>query len=102
MPYLYELAVLGEPTQKQINDLEQCIWSTVELFGMQLHREVAWEVCPAAFNPSQQSVAAAVFFGGPNAPQKATQVNLTTLLQNNIPILPVISDLTAVSNEIPS
>ncbi len=97
MPYLYELAVLGDPTNQQLSELEELISEAVQRFGLRLHHEVAWEVRPAEFNPSQQRVAAAVFFGG----QNAHQANLPILLQNNIPVLPVVSNPSAVSLEIP-
>lgn len=98
MAFLYELAVLGAPSNTQIYELETIVFETVQRFGLHIGSEVAWEITPTAFNPGQQSAAAAVFFGDQNAPQ----ANLQTLLQLGIPILPVVSNLANVHAEIPS
>lgn len=67
-------------------------------FGLQLDKEVAWLVLPGEFEPDQQRSAGVVFFGGANAPQ----ANLQSLLRKAIPILPVVSHLSKVHEEIPS
>jgi hypothetical protein len=95
---LYELAVLGTPSDTQMHELEQLVSQTVRLFGLRLGQEVAWLVCPEEFNPEQQKAAAAVFFGGKDAPQ----INLPSLSRKAIPVLPVVSDLTKVQEEIPA
>ncbi len=97
MAFLYELAVLGAPSNTQIYELEKIVFETVQRFGWNIGSEVAWNVLPAAFNPGPQSAAATVFFGGQNAPQ----ANLQTLVQLGIPILPVVSNLANVPTEIP-
>jgi hypothetical protein len=97
MPYLYELAVLGSPSDAQVNELEQLISQAVQHFSLRLNEDVAWQVRPESFNPEQRRAAAAVFFGGIDAPQ----VNLHNLLERNIPILPVVSDPSKVHEEIP-
>jgi len=94
---LYELAVLGAPSEAQISELEQLVSQAVQHFGLQLTREVAWLVSPEAFNPAQDRGAAAVFFGGKDAPQ----ANLQDMIRKSIPVLPVVSDLTKVHDEIP-
>lgn len=98
MAFLYELAVLGAPSDAQISELEQLVSQAVLYFGLPLRQEVAWLVRPEAFNPEQQRAAAAVFFGG----KDAQQANLQTLLRRAIPVLPVVSDLAKVHEEIPA
>lgn len=98
MAFLYELAVLGAPTDAQINELEEQVSQAVQYFGLRLKQEIAWLVCPESFNPEQQRAAATVFFGGKDAPQ----ANLINLLRNAIPVLPVVSDLGKIYEEIPS
>lgn len=97
MTALYELAVLGVPSDAQIDELQECVSQAILPFGLHLGCEVAWFICPEAFNPEQQNAAAAVFFGGNNAPE----ANIHSLLRSAVPILPVVSDLTKVSDEIP-
>jgi len=97
LPYLYELAVLGAPSDAQVSELEQIVSQALLPFGLQLRQEVAWHVRPDTFNPVQRRAAAAVFFGS----KDASQVNLQCLLRNNIPVLPVVSDLSKVHEEIP-
>lgn len=98
MAYLYELAVLGAPSNTQINELERIISDAVKQFGLELRREVAWVVPPATtFHPSPGAGAAAVFFGGINAPIS----DIDELRRRAIPILPVVSDIAKVHEEIP-
>jgi len=94
---LYELAILGAPSDGQIRDLEALVSQAVLPFGLQLREEVAWQVAPEAFNPGQQNAAAAVFFGGAGAPEG----NLVSLLRRAIPVLPVVSDPARLHHEIP-
>lgn len=63
MTALYQLAVLGSPTDVQISELEQIVGSAVGMFNLRLGHEIGWEVCPEAFNPDQQRSSAAVFSG---------------------------------------
>lgn len=97
MAFLYELAILGAPSDEQVSELEQLVSQAVVHFGLRLRQEVAWLVRPEAFNPEQQRAAAAVFFGGKDAPQ----ANLQSLLRKSIPVLPVVSQPAKVHEEIP-
>jgi hypothetical protein len=97
MAFLYELAVLGVPSQEQIDDLEQLVSQALLPFGLRLGQEVAWLVLPEAFNPEQQRSAGAVFFGG----KDAGLANVPSLLRKGVPVLPVVSDLARVHEEIP-
>lgn len=97
MTAIYELAILGDPSVSQVNELHDFISQAILDFGLRLNHEVTWEVCPTEFNPKQQKATAAVFFGGKNAPE----ANIQNLLDNSIPILPVVSDLSNINKEIP-
>lgn len=97
MTFLYELAVLGAPADAQVSELEKLVSQAVLQFGLRLGQEVAWMVKPEEFNPEQQRASAVAFFGGRDAPQ----ANLRSLLRKSIPIVPVVSDIAAVRDEIP-
>ncbi len=97
MTALYQLAVLGSPTDLQISELEHVVGSAVGMFNLRLGHEVGWEVCPEAFNPNQQRSSAAVFFGGENPPL----ANVAKLLERGIPLVPITSDFNRVNAEIP-
>ncbi|MAY39044.1 MAG: TIR domain-containing protein [Spongiibacter sp.] len=97
MTTMYQLAVLGSPTDEQVRQLEELIAEAVKLFGLRLGQEVSWEVCPTDFSPEQQKSAAVVYYGGIDAPT----ANIDRLLRTNIPILPVVSDSGKVETEIP-
>ena len=98
MPALYQLAMLGAPTDAQIHDIEEIVDQAVRAFNLRLGYEVGWEVRPAQFLPSQQRCSAAAFFGGDDPPLG----NVVDLLKNGIPVLPVATDVTKVGTEIPA
>jgi hypothetical protein len=95
---LYELAVLGSPSDLVIGELERCIADAVAPFGLHLNVEISWSVRPNAFDPIQTKSAAAIFFGAADAPL----ANIESLLRRGIPILPVVSDIAKVNEEIPA
>lgn len=97
MSILYELAVLGAPSEAQLDELQVCVAKSIEPFGLRLGHEVAWLVCPANFNPDQHHASAVVFFGGKDVPE----ANVEDLLRRSVPVLPVAFDLSKVSQEIP-
>lgn len=97
MTALYQLAVLGSPTDAQISELQEIVGTTVGMFNLRLGHEVGWEVCPEAFTPDQPHSSAAVFFGGERPPL----ANVARLLERGIPILPIASDINRVNIEIP-
>jgi len=97
MSALYQLAVMGSPSDVQIAELEELISRAVGNFQLRLGHEIQWDVKPLAFNPSQQKSAAVVFFGGENAPL----ANIADLLHLGVPVLPVVSDVQNVGVEIP-
>lgn len=97
MTTLYQLAILGMPTQSQVEELETVISKAVNLFNLNLGDEIEWQVCNPDFVPNQLLSSAVVFFGN----EAASTENLQNLLSRGIPVLPVASDLNKVSSEIP-
>lgn len=93
----YELAVLGEIDETVLGDLEKALRDMLHPFGLELGKEVAWSVCPKQFIPEQTNSAAAIFFGAPDV----SPANVSDLLHKGIPILPVVSDIKKVHEEIP-
>lgn len=98
MTTLYELAVLGAPTEAILRELESCISASTSAFGLRLGHEIGWHVRPEVFEPTQTRSAAALFFGAVGAPI----ANVENLLRRGVPILPIVSDFAKVSQEIPS
>jgi hypothetical protein len=97
MAALYDLAMLGAPTEEQVAEIKEIVENSVGMFNMQLGKEVGWVVRPKAFNPNQCVSSAAIFFGGDN-PDLA---NLRNLMARGVPLLPVVSEINKVETEIP-
>lgn len=97
MTTLYELAVLGLPSDAQVDELHAIVAQSIEPFGLRLGHEVTWSVRPDNFVPDQLNASAAVFFGGENAPA----ANVGELMHRAIPVIPVVSKLRMVEHEIP-
>jgi hypothetical protein len=95
---LYELAVLGSPTNEMVVELENCVKKMTAPFCLSLGNEIGWKVRPESFTPSEMNSAAAVFFGARNA----SLANFEMLLRRGIPILPVVSDINKAMVEIPT
>lgn len=87
MTFLYQLAVLGDPTNAQLDALSANMVSALGKFSLRLGHDVGWEVLPTTFKPHQLHPSAAVFFVG----KHANLANLEELLKRGIPVLPVIS-----------
>ena len=98
MSVLYELAVLGAPTDEQLAELESIVGDAVQKFGLWWRNEVAWSVRPTTFAPNQRNAAAAVFYGATGIDAN----DVDALVQRAIPILPVVSDTTKVRDELPA
>jgi hypothetical protein len=98
MTFLYQLAVLGAPTEVQLSTLSEGIAAALATFNLRLGHDVAWEVLPTTFKPHQLQPAAAVFFGG----QPADIANLEELLERGVPILPVVSSVDQAHIELPA
>jgi hypothetical protein len=98
MTLAYELALLGEPTTDQAKQVEEAVADMVALFNLRLGHEVSWSVRPRKFAPNQKRAAAAAFFGGVGVSAGAT----ASLINEAIPLIPIVSDIRNTSSELPS
>ncbi len=98
MTFLYQLAVLGAPTEVQIHDFRECISTALEKFNLRIGHEVVLDIAPATFKPHQLQPSAAVFF----AQENIDISNLDELLQRGVPVLPVVSDTKLRAKELPA
>lgn len=95
---LYELAILGSPTEAQVRELLSSLESAATHFQLAMVNDIRLVVNPEQFAPDIRSAAAAVFFGGNNS----ASINIHSILTSKtIPILPVATSITSFSNEIP-
>jgi hypothetical protein len=60
---LYEIAIVGLPTNDQKTALSACISHMIEPFGLHFGEELSLTVADANFRSSQRTPAAIVFFG---------------------------------------
>lgn len=97
MPTMYELALLGEPSTTQVDELAEHVQRMLRPFGLTLGDEVLWHVRPEAFRPDQERSSAAVYFGG----SLARSADVVSVLRSGVPVVPVVSSLGMVSREIP-
>lgn len=95
---IYQLSVLGSPSDAQLRDLEETVRAAMAMFGLRLGQEISWEVAPDTFTPSQLRSSAVVFFGGGGVDHPS----LPSLLRSGTPVIPVVSDLRRVTEEIPA
>lgn len=94
---LYELALMGAPSDTQIGEIEKCVSGAIAAFGLRLGVEVGWAIRPAIFDPEQKVPAAVAFFGQPGIAIDGIQ----DLLAHGIPVIPVARDTNTVSNDLP-
>ncbi|AUQ24277.1 toll/interleukin-1 receptor domain-containing protein [Dickeya zeae] len=94
---IYQLAVIGSPSDSQIRDLEDALDTAMAMYGLRLGEDISWEVAPDMFTPNQLRSSAVVFFGG----EGVGHPSLPSLLRSGTPVIPVVSDLRRVSVEIP-
>ncbi|HHA2494036.1 TPA: toll/interleukin-1 receptor domain-containing protein [Stenotrophomonas maltophilia] len=91
----YELAVLGYPSGKQLEQLGACVAKALEPFGLELGREVGWNVHECEFRPSQSRASAALYFGKEDATLTPPSV------PESVPVIPVVSDLERAARQLP-
>lgn len=58
---IYQLAVIGSPSDEQLRDLEDAVKTAVEMYGLRLGQEISWEIAPDMFTPNQLRSSAVVF-----------------------------------------
>lgn len=95
---IYELALMGAPTDDQVAALVGEIEPAVSAFGLRLGVDVSLSIRPVTFAPSNRTSAAAAFFGS----EFASGMDVSLLLSRTIPVLPVVSSLARVQDELPS
>lgn len=95
---IYELALMGEPTDDQVAALGKEIDLALSAFGLRLGDEVGLNIRPRTFSPSSRTLATAAFFGS----EDASAMDLSPLLSRAIPVLPVVSSLDRVRIELPA
>ena len=93
----YELALMGIPTDKQVDELEQNVSQILEPFGLHLRDEVGWSVRSTDFDPPPGTAAAVVFFGGAGV----SETGLAKVLPKAIPVVPIASAPDHITEEIP-
>jgi TIR domain len=94
---LYELALMGRPSDGQIGAVEACLSEVINPFRLRLGAEVGWAPRSVTFDPSQRAPAAVAFFGEPGVPLEG----LRDLLARGIPIIPVAREAGTVSADLP-
>lgn len=95
---LYELAILGAPTDAQVNALKQRLDVAAAQFRLRIGEDISLAIQPAEFKPNKKVAAAAVFFGG----TAVVGCDIANVLdRQSMPILPVASTASAISSEIP-
>ena len=95
---LYEIAILGAPTEDQLSTLKRHLAVAADQFKLRLGDDICLAIQPAEFRPNKRVAAAAVFFGG----IASAGLDISKVLdRQSMPILPVASTSAAVSTEIP-
>ena len=95
---IYELALMGAPTEDQVAALVGEIESAVSAFGLRLGVDVGLNIRPLTFAPSNRISSAAAFFGS----EVASGMDVSHLLSRAIPVLPIVSSLARVRADLPA
>lgn len=95
---LYELALLGKPSERQVELFCDHLRGALAPFSLTLGAEVTLSIGTPSFDPSQRSAAAALFIGADDA----SADGLETLLQRGIPVIPVATTANNFAAEIPA
>jgi hypothetical protein len=94
--FLYRLIFLGDTAPDRITEIQQILAQSLQAFELNIDREVELLINPEQITTNNLIATAAIFFGSSNATTK----HLSTLLKNNTPILPIVSSLQNVSQEL--
>lgn len=95
---LYELAILGNPTPAQLDELTKKLDQAAEHFQLEIGTDIRLSIRPDKFLPDAKSASAVIFFGGVGS----SSIDVQSILSSRtIPILPVASTTNSFSNEIP-
>lgn len=94
---LYELAIMGAPSDAQVADLTESISQFVVRFGLHLGDDVVCLIRSTYVAPSQKTPAAVAFFGAAGVSEEG----LDSLLHSGIPVLPIVSAEGCAQRELP-
>jgi len=94
---IYELALMGAPTDGQVAELVKEIEPAVSAFGLRLGVDVGLNIRPLTFEPSNRTSVAVAFFGS----EISSDRDVSLLLSRSIPVLPIVSSLVKVKAELP-
>ncbi|MCF5894762.1 toll/interleukin-1 receptor domain-containing protein [Aeromonas veronii] len=95
---LYNLIVAGHPEEEQISSITSTINDAISPFGLNIGNEfIITIIKDEEFIPSQKSSSCAIFFGGGTK----RQPNIESLMINGISVIPVISQINSVAQELP-
>src|SRR5262245_28849485 len=94
---LYELALMGAPSNEQVDELARYLSQVIEPFGLRLGQEVGWSIRSTDFEPSQRTAAAVAFFGGAGVSDEG----LSAVLRKGVPVIPIVSAAGRFEAEIP-
>lgn len=95
---LYQICLAGNIDAAKVAEVRLAIEDGLAPQGKALGTDVGWEVAPGNFNPPEREAAVVLFFGGSDKSVRAFKGALV----RGVPCLPIVSDLTNVSAEIPS
>jgi len=96
---LYEVAVLGVPTQAQREALIQGIGEAAAAFHLDPVNDIRVNVQPVQFRPAQRTAAVAVYFGDSTGEAQSIQ---GVLDPSSVSVIPVASTEAQVPHEIPA
>lgn len=96
---LYEVAVLGDPSPDQAEQLERGIRAAAEAYELDFGVDLVLQVDPPHFAPPQRTTAVAVYFGGLGGGAKTIR---GVLDPTNVAVIPVASTEDNVAEEIPT
>ena len=98
---LYQIGVLGADHSQQLERLTEAIQRFVEPFGLDVGTHVSILDAQACLARAPKEAFVAVYFGGPK--HNAETLDATrALIGENLPIIPVVSDLRRFTAEIPA
>jgi hypothetical protein len=95
---LYEICLSGNPNANQVTDVRTALEECLAPQGKTIGIDIAWNVKPESFGPPERVAAVVLFFGGANR----SVTSFAKALRSGVPCLPIVSELKAVSAEIPS
>ena len=94
---LYDMALLGQPTDTEIDAVEASLSRVIAPFGLRLGAEIGWQRKTARFHPSPSTSSAAAYFGRPGARSDS----VADLLKHGVPVIPIAQSPKSISGDLP-